>query len=271
VKTFAYLGGKQKLSPWILQHFPKSYKLLIDGMAGSGIITLESAKLGVTFDYNSGTQNVQRIYNDLYEPNVNFFECLRDNPDLLMGLIDAYTETYWESALDRLDLPMVNSETKFLSAAKHYLYCEFSWRGGGSRWSSGLRTKVKQQFPGVNTDHLREVYENLRGVIISHTPISGLLKNFRDPDHFFYMDPPYLGRTMDKRGDAPTRNQYFHDLAISDHIDLLQAIRNHPAKILISNYRNILYDQILDGWNRYETSTSDLAGKKRTEVLWANY
>jgi DNA adenine methylase len=84
-----------------------------------------------------------------------------------------------------------------------------------------------------------------------------------------YLDPPYL----DKRG----RNigGYAVMMSETDHCDLLNAIKNCKAKIIISNYDNTLYNEYLHDWQRIEIDTFASIARPgtiaRTEVLWLNY
>jgi DNA adenine methylase len=61
----------------------------------------------------------------------------------------------------------------------------------------------------------------------------------------------------------------------SDHRELLEAIRNCKAKIIISNYDNELYNEQLQSWQRIELDTFVSIARpgaiNRTEVLWMNY
>ena len=56
-----------------------------------------------------------------------------------------------------------------------------------------------------------------------------------------------------------------------DHIELLEAIKNHPGKVLISGYDNDLYNEILNGWNKAQKQTQAEYGLKRIETVWFNY
>lgn len=57
----------------------------------------------------------------------------------------------------------------------------------------------------------------------------------------------------------------------SDHVELLEVLKNHPGKILLSGYDNDLYNDALSGWNKVHKDTCAEHGLKRTETLWMNY
>jgi DNA adenine methylase len=56
-----------------------------------------------------------------------------------------------------------------------------------------------------------------------------------------------------------------------EHEVLLAFIVASKAKILLSGYDNDLYREYLQDWNVEKIATTDEAGKKRIECLWANY
>ena len=105
----------------------------------------------------------------------------------------------------------------------------------------------------------------------------GLLEN---PSAWIYLDPPYLESL---RSDSKL---YACDMPdVEDHIDLLKAIRNAKAKIVLSGYwsgrddGSDLYDYYLlpYGWHRHllgEFSKGCEKGdskSKGAEWIWTNY
>ena len=57
----------------------------------------------------------------------------------------------------------------------------------------------------------------------------------------------------------------------SDHVELLEVLKNHPGKVLLSGYDNDLYNDVLSGWTKVHKDTCAEHGLKRTETLWMNY
>jgi DNA adenine methylase len=86
-------------------------------------------------------------------------------------------------------------------------------------------------------------------------------------DWFIYLDPPYL---MSVRS---AKRRYYQVEMVEDkeHLALLASIKNLDCKVMISGYWSELYRYELDGWNYYEYTAVDRAGKKRLEVIWFNY
>ena len=83
-------------------------------------------------------------------------------------------------------------------------------------------------------------------------------------DVFFYADPPYLHGTR-------KNYLYKHEMEDAEHIELLEMLREHPGKVMISGYDNDLYNNLLQGWKKVSLATQAEGGLKRTETLWMNY
>ena len=83
-------------------------------------------------------------------------------------------------------------------------------------------------------------------------------------NELIYVDPPYVLSTRNNR------RYYNHEMTDQDHIDLLEALRELPAKILVSGYWSQLYEDVLNGWSSIQFQTMTHGGA-RTEWLWANY
>jgi len=89
------------------------------------------------------------------------------------------------------------------------------------------------------------------------------------PATLMYLDPPYFVKRAYEYA-VDSNEEAFHR-------ELLEACCKSRAMLLISGYRNKLYDSILTkerGWSRttIKTHTRDTTGKdySRTEVLWRN-
>ena len=55
------------------------------------------------------------------------------------------------------------------------------------------------------------------------------------------------------------------------HRELLGALLNSKAKVVISGYNSELYNSMLDGWHTDELDTTAQMGLHRKEKLWMNY
>lgn len=69
-----YYGGKWKLAPWIISHFP-AHKNYVEPCGGAASVLLQKPRSPL------------ETYNDLDGNVVNFFRVLRDRPDELIRKI----------------------------------------------------------------------------------------------------------------------------------------------------------------------------------------
>lgn len=56
-----------------------------------------------------------------------------------------------------------------------------------------------------------------------------------------------------------------------DHEQLLLALLEHKGPVLLSGYDNELYNELLKGWYRKETTAYSQVCSKKREILWMNF
>lgn len=82
-----------------------------------------------------------------------------------------------------------------------------------------------------------------------------------------YVDPPYLGSTRSRN----YRTEMTSDVM---HTELLDALVQCKASVVLSGYASDLYEDALAGWSRIEiptaTGQSTFQFAARTEVIWSN-
>lgn len=160
-------------------------------------------------------------------------------------------------------------------------------------WMALLMSKntQKQTFKGITDGFEQERYQAmmlkkmelfdcLSGVTVLNedaVDIINRLKEDKRTDIFCYADPPYYGRN------CTAKKHYKHDYTHEDHVRLLTSARDIPFHMMISNYDNELYNQLLTediGWKRYEfkevykSMKYGGAGVPKTrvmEMIWTNY
>lgn len=57
----------------------------------------------------------------------------------------------------------------------------------------------------------------------------------------------------------------------ADHDELLKALLQSKAKIMISGYESEMYNDYLNGWEKKQFSSCAEHGKPRMETVWMNY
>jgi site-specific DNA-adenine methylase len=79
-----------------------------------------------------------------------------------------------------------------------------------------------------------------------------------------YADPPYVQSTR-KRSKI-----YRHEYTDDDHRQLLQVLLTLPCMVMVSGYRNPIYDEMLSGW-RCERFNAKTHTDVREECVWMNF
>lgn len=77
-------------------------------------------------------------------------------------------------------------------------------------------------------------------------------------------DPPYLMETR-------CGKQYRHEMNEQDHLELLEALKQHKGSVIISGYPSGMYDRELRGWSVIHRKSYNQNSDQRTEVLWCNF
>lgn len=113
-------------------------------------------------------------------------------------------------------------------------------------------------------DKIIQAAERLRGVQIENRPAAELIPRFNYENVLIYCDPPYMLATRHGR-------QYKCEMDDSEHGVLLEMLLKHEGYVVISGYDTKLYNDMLAGWNKFETDTYSQVMTKKKEVIWMNY
>jgi len=57
----------------------------------------------------------------------------------------------------------------------------------------------------------------------------------------------------------------------AQHVELLDALKEHPGPVILSGYDNDLYNEHLQGWKKLHRRAQAEGGAVRTETVWLNY
>ena len=248
-----YPGAKNRLAKWICSFIPE-HDVYCEPFFGSGAVF-----------FNKSRCHIETI-NDLHGEVVNFFKVLRDYGCELSKLIDntPYSREEYDESYK------LNKKDSDLERARKFgVRC---WQGFGcaNLYHNGFKSGQQRVSPNPakSWDKLPQTLiqakDRLKGVQIECLDAIELLKRYDTKDVFIYLDPPYLLETRKS-------NLYRHEMKDNQHIELLELIKNHPAKILISGYENDLYNEYLEGWHKVQRKTIAEQGLQRVETLWMNY
>lgn len=258
LKSFNYFGSKNspQVARWIVENLPE-HDRYCEPFGGSGAILLNKRKCQ------------EEIYSDIYEPAWFFMRCLRSVPDQLINkinyLLTCNNSDYDGDRREFTDEVPSASHRLTVEAAEFYLYCHYSWNGGGTNWSSGFSTSAKDPEP----DHLIEASDRLQNVTILQQDAFKTIREFpSDERSFIYVDPPYLPSARKSKDDrkkdvanSMSRRRYAHEMTIDQHIELAELLQNRSA--IVSGYDSHLYNELYKGWEK-----KSIKHANDTEVIW---
>lgn len=255
-----YHGGKWKLGPWIISHFPP-HRTYVEPFGGGGSVLLRKDRA------------YAEIYNDAWGAVVDVFRVARD-PALAAELErrlrltpfarDEFRDAYileTDDIVDRARKSIVRSFMGFGSASTNG---DFMTGFRASSRRSGTTPALDwQHFP----DNIRLFTERLQGVVIENKDALEVIAQHDDVDTLIYCDPPYLHETRNmRRGNA----SYTHEMVDEDHERLATALRACRGMVIVSGYPNPLYDRLFAGWRVEECDALADGARARREVLWLN-
>ena len=250
----SYYGGKQTMLPHILPLIPE-HQIYVEPFFGGGAVfwAKQPAKAEIINDFNANV--------------VNFYEVLKSDFEALKSLVEktiVSRETY-KSALVMYHSPFLFSPVKRAWAFWYATNTGFSNQVQNCRFErsgknvSNLNNKILEFSENYS--------ERLKHVQIENNDACAVIASHDSPNSFIYCDPPYVGAHKGHYGGY-----------LQEHFnELLEALSKVKGKFLLSSYQN---DELLKyverfGWFQKEVvmslGTSRTAGRKRIEVLTANY
>ena len=256
-----YHGGKWRLAPWVLSHFP-THEVYVEPFAGAASVLLRKPR------------STAEILNDLDDEIVNLFRVLRDQPRQLIRDLELtpYSRTEFYAAYEPAD--------DATERARRLVVRQMMGFGttGRRKNRTGFRAKSYVNRSQTGQDDWRNypkslpaIIERLRGVLIENRPALELIEIHDSPETLFYADPPYLQDTRSSiRSESDLWRAYAHDMTDEDHRELAGALSSLEGMVVLSGYPSELYEELYPGWLRVETATVADGAKPRTEVLWLN-
>ena len=113
-----------------------------------------------------------------------------------------------------------------------------------------------------------QLWNNYNGINIEliQADAAAYLKSYQfTGDELVYCDPPYLRETRKKH-----KALYKYEYTYEQHVELLKAIKSLPCMVMISGYKSLLYEELLEDWNTYSFKAGCHNGTA-TEYIWMNY
>lgn len=251
-----YHGGKWRLAPWIISHFPP-HRVYVEPFGGAASVLLRKLR------------SYAEVYNDLDSEIVNLFRVLRnpsqaDELARLVALTPYAREEFDVSAIAAAD-PVEQARRTLVRASMGYS------TGAQLPYGTGFRGNVTRSYTTPALDWrnyppvIDAVVDRLRGVVIEHRPALDVIQQYDTADTLFYVDPPYVFETRNARNAGMT---YRHEMTDGQHREMAGVLHQVRGTVILSGYPCPLYDELYGNWVKTTLSTHADGARDRTEVLW---
>lgn len=249
-----YPGSKRRIAPWIINHMPVHHSYL-EPFFGGGAVLFEKPPARI------------ETVNDLDGDVVNFFRVVQ-NPESREELVNMLTYTpyarqVFNSAFEGTADPIERAARFAILSMQSHGFCTRG-RGGWKKDVHGREYAYAVRYWNELPESLAEMAIRLKGVQIECRPALELIKAFNHPNVLIYCDPPYV---LSTRG----RKQYQYEMDDADHEEMLKALCESRAMVMLSGYDCELYARYLKGWRKIQIDTRAQNTGKRVETLWMNF
>lgn len=253
-----YYGGKWRLAPWIISHFPR-HRVYVEPFCGAASVLLRKPRSKV------------EVLNDRHERLVSLFQVLRD-PDTARQLRESLKYTpcsmveYME-ARERCADPLEDARRMIILGQQAH---GSTGAAGGKK--SGWRRGVRRFSPS-SADCWARLWKQvdrwsarLRAVYLESSEALEVIRRYDSKDTLFYIDPPYLMATRN------SAHGYAHELPDQGHKELAEALQDIKGMAIVSGYPSALYrDELYKGWHVESREARTDKGGRALECLWMNF
>lgn len=260
-----YPGGKSYLSATLARLAPP-HTHRVYGCAG-----------GLSEIVDWPADNVSEVANDIDLTLTNFWRVLQDDKltKQFRRRVEAipFSEPEWLYHKRRLESGLTIIPDLEL-AVSYFVCCRQSFSGGLESFAPITRNRTRRRMNEQVSawigaiQGLEQVYQRIRRILVVNGDVCEIIRTQDGPKTLFYLDPTYLNRK--------TKKLYRYEMDIPKHQQLLAAIKAAKGMVMISNYRNLLYDDWLSGWHRHDVNlVNHMSGQKRkssvVESIWMNF
>jgi len=247
-----YFGAKFRIADKIIAHFPP-HRVYVEPFGGAAGVLLRKKP------------SYLEVYNDKEEEVVNFFKVLRDHSQDLERAIRLTPYSRYE-----FDLSHHAAEESLERARRMYVRCWQSF-SAKTKHKSGWRIQTSESRGGSvvddwnRTDDLCLMTKRFKDVQIENDDAIRVIKRYDNPKTLFYIDPPYLAETRSKHW---SKGAYVFEMTKEQHAELLETLLEVAGMVILSGYKNTLYDEQLSDWEHRTIRTQTNARKSVLEHLW---
>lgn len=252
-----YHGGKFRLAPWIISHFP-NHETYVEPFGGGASVLLCKEPSRV------------EVYNDLDNEIVNFFEVLRDpiKAAQLARLISLTPYSRFEYSKSREP-----SDCEIERARKLVIRAQMGFgSAGATKRNTGFRLDTARGGSDIvsiwerQPELLTQAASRFKRVLIENREALKVLHDHDRPETLFFVDPPYIQSTRSLSGSV-----YKHEMSDFEHEKLIDTLKNLRGKVILCGYENDLYNSL--GWQKVVkpvSASGQIGSVQREEILWIN-
>ena len=246
-----YPGSKTRIAKWICAYIPPHEVYLEPFFGGGGVF------------FNKIPARIETI-NDISAEVYNYFKVLRDNPNNLIKLLELTPYSR-----DEYNYAFIDSADSVERARRFAVRCCQGF-GCSNRYKNGFRSGIGKNSPRTTTfwnnfpKTLELASKRLLEAQIENQDALKLIERYNKEEVFIYCDPPYP---------LSSRKNYLYEYEMieEEHVKLLDSLKAHKGKVMISSYENELYNKMLKEWRKAIKHTIAENSVKRTEVIYMNY
>ena len=278
-----WVGGKEKLIPYILSVFPSKVSQYVEAFGGGGAMILGLPSNPKRLD----------IYNDLDSDLVNLFRCAKERSNALLRELKTLPfhsreeferykdfvsrrESYFKNIDDEISvlydrscfteeqcaelLPIFEERRELFDVQRAADYFTRAW-GSFSGTISHFGVKPLK----LPTERIEDGAKRLQNVVIEHKDALDLIRERDKKDTIIYCDPPYYEAEKSYQVQFPRRA----------HVRLWKTLKSCEGYVIVSYndcpyIRNLYKDFYILAFTR-QNPLAQKAGAKYYELIITNY
>jgi DNA adenine methylase len=278
----SYIGGKSRISSFIVPFYPKDMETYVECFSG-----MYWCFFKMNLDDYPNLKEI--VYNDFNPLNTNLFKCVRNHQELLKecnkievqekGVFPTNPKCKqnfekFQKEIFRDDLT-IGYEPDYELAAKYAYVLTQVFSGTNPSESNfiDLKGKYHSKFSSFKNKLSNPKWQNYfsKIAICENMDFQDVIEKYDSPTTYFYCDPPYY-KTEDYYAN--------HEFGIETHLRLANCLKSMSGKFSLSYYH---FDQLEEWFPRVDykweskefhkaaMAKSGKAQTKGTELLIMNY
>ncbi len=257
-----YHGGKFRLAPWVLQHFP-AHTCYVESFGGAAGVLMQKSR------------SYAEVYNDMDGDIVNLFRVFQAEQSRTalaeLLVLTPYSREEFELAWEPTDNQIERARRTIIRAQMGF------GSAGATKGITGFRIDTNRKYGTAQSlwtkypEQIAVIGQRLAGVLIENRPAIEVIKAHDDSGTLHYVDPPYMHGTRYKN--AVSGRYYRHEMTDADHRELIGTLLEAKGMVALSGYDSEIYRELLSDWSMNSTSARISAGRgtsSRQECLWLN-